>query len=89
MSPDHALALFSELLRVTLIVGGPILLAALVGGVLVGIVQTATQINEASIGYAVKGAAVLAVLLVLGPTMAQAVVTYTRTTIESVAVVVR
>jgi flagellar biosynthetic protein FliQ len=89
VSPDHALALFSDLLRVTLIVGGPILLAALVGGVFVGILQTATQINEASIGYAVKGAAVLAVLLVLGPTMAQAVVSYTRTTIESVAFVVR
>lgn len=89
MSPDHALALFAELLRVTLIVSGPILLAALVGGVFVGILQTATQINEASIGYAVKGAVVLAVLLLLGPTIAASVVTYTRSTLQSVALVVR
>ncbi len=89
MSPDHALALFAGLFRVTLLVSGPILIAALVGGVVVGILQTATQINESSIAYAVKGAVVLATLLLLGPTIAASVVTYTRTTLESVALVVR
>lgn len=89
MSPDAALALLTGLFHVTLAVVGPVLGAALIGGLAVGIVQTATQINEASIGYVVKVAAVLAALLAVGPWMAEEVVGYTRETLSSVALVVR
>jgi flagellar biosynthetic protein FliQ len=89
MSPDHALALLSGLLRATLAVTGPLLAAALAGGLMVGIAQTATQINEASVAYVVKTAVVLAALLVAGPYMAERTVSYTRTTIASISQVVR
>lgn len=89
MSPDHALALVSGLLQVTILVVGPLLGAALVAGVLMGVLQTATQINEASVGYVVKVAAAVGVLLVFGPFMAEKVTAYTRASFESVATVVR
>jgi len=89
VSPDHALALIGDLLKVTLIVTGPILVAALVGGLVVGVIQTATQINEASIGFVVKAAAVILTLVVGGPYMAEKAVTYARDTLSSTAFVVR
>lgn len=89
MSPDHALALLSGLLRVTLTVTGPLLAAALAGGLMVGIAQTATQINEQSVAYVVKTAVVLVALLVAGPYMAERTVSYTRNTIASISQVVR
>ena len=62
MSPDHALALLAGLLKTTMIVTGPLLAAALLGGLFVGVMQTATQINEQSIGYVLKTAVVLVVM---------------------------
>jgi flagellar biosynthetic protein FliQ len=88
MSADHALTLIRQLLGVTILVAGPLLAASLIAGVLVGIVQTATQINEASIGFAVKTSFVLLVLLLAGPAISQAVIGYTRGMFESVAQVV-
>jgi flagellar biosynthetic protein FliQ len=89
VSPDHAIALIADVLRVTLIVCGPLLVAALVGGLVVGVLQTATQINEASIGYVVKSSVVILTMVVVGPYAAQKVVSYARESILSIAGVVR
>lgn len=89
MSPDHALALMATLLRTAVLVSGPLLAAALVGGLVVGVMQTATQINEQSVGYVLKTAVVLVAMLVAGPYMAEKSVSYARDTIGSIAHVVR
>jgi flagellar biosynthetic protein FliQ len=89
MSPDHALALMQALLQVTIVVVGPLLGAALLAGVSVGVVQTATQVNEASLGFIVKVMAALVALLLFGPMMAEKLVSYTRECFEGVAGVVR
>lgn len=89
MSIDHALGLFSTLFQVTLVVAGPLLAAMLLAGVLVGVLQTATQVNEASVGYVVKVGAAIAALLVFGPMMAEKVVAYTRESFASISTVVR
>lgn len=89
MNPDQAIALVGGLFRTTLFVAGPILASALVAGLVVGIVQTATQINEGSISFLVKVCAVLGIIVVLGPQLASYVVSYTRSSFEDVAQVVR
>lgn len=89
MNGDQALAIIRGLLQVTLEVTGPLFAAALIAGVAIGIVQTATQINEASISYAVKVGALLIAIVVLGPILASRVVGYTRRSFESVAEVGR
>ena len=88
MNSDQATMLIADLLRTTLYVAGPILLVSLMAGVLVGIIQTATQINEASVSYVVKVVAVGAVLIVLGPRLAQQAVGYARQNLKAVATVV-
>lgn len=50
-------------------VSAPVLLAGLVAGVLISIVQAATQINDAALAFIPKIAATVAALLVFGPWM--------------------
>jgi flagellar biosynthesis protein FliQ len=89
VTSDHALALFRELFQVTMFAAAPILLALAIVGVVIGIIQTATQINEASIAYVAKVLALAALLVFLGPTIAEKITRYTRESFEKVAHVVR
>jgi flagellar biosynthetic protein FliQ len=58
-------------------------------GLLVGIFQTATQVNEASLSYLAKLIAVAAALVVVGPLMLTQLVDYTRSSIRAISGVVR
>jgi flagellar biosynthesis protein FliQ len=89
VNPDQAVALVANLLRTTMFVTGPLLAVAVFAGVVVGIVQTATQINEASISFIVKVTAVVAVGAVLGSQLSTYLIDYTRTTYGAIATVVR
>jgi flagellar biosynthetic protein FliQ len=89
VTTDQAVALVTHLLRTTLFVAGPLLAVALIAGIIVGVVQTATQVNEASISFLVKIAAVVAVGLALGSQLATHVLDYTRTSFEAIGEVVR
>lgn len=89
MSPDAAIALFSDLFRTLLTIAGPLLAVALAAGMVVGVIQTATQVNEASVSFVVKVLAVVAALLVLGPTLFAQLESYTRSNFEAVQSVVK
>jgi flagellar biosynthetic protein FliQ len=89
VTSDAALGLILGLLRAAAYITAPALGAALVAGILVGLVQTATQVNEASLSFAFKVAAVIAVLLVMGPAMASYAVAYTRASFTGLEHVVR
>lgn len=88
MTPEAAMALCAEALKTTFLAVGPVLAAALVAGLLVGVAQTVLQVNEASVSFVVKVIAVTAVLAVLGPALGMQLVDYTRRSLESVASVV-
>ncbi|MEM1029358.1 MAG: flagellar biosynthetic protein FliQ [Myxococcota bacterium] len=89
MSLDAAIALMTAMIEVAVWVAGPILLAALVGGVVMGVLQTATQINEASVAFVVKATCVLLVMLGLGTTLTSKAVSYTKTSFSQIADVTR
>jgi len=65
-------------LMVTLTVGGPIVVATLLIGLVVSVVQAATQINEATLTFVPKLLIVAAVLWLLGPGMLQSLIDFTR-----------
>jgi len=67
-----------------LVVGAPLLLAALVTGLLVSIFQAATQINEATLSFLPKFLAVLATLVIAGPWMIQLLVDYIQRLFSSI-----
>jgi flagellar biosynthetic protein FliQ len=89
MTTDQAVTLITNLLRTTLFVVGPLLAVALLAGIVVGIIQTATQIQEASISFLVKVLAVVAVGAALGSQLATYVLDYTRSSFEAIGEVVR
>lgn len=69
MQGDRALGLMSELMWNCMLVAGPVLIAALITGLLISIVQVATQLQEMTLSYVPKMLVTAVVLLLLGPWM--------------------
>lgn len=89
MTTDGAVQLVLEALLAWMLMAGPMLLAALAVGVAVGVLQAATQINEASISFLTKLIAMGVVLIALGSWSGRQLVEYTTRTISSISEVVR
>jgi flagellar biosynthetic protein FliQ len=89
MSTDAAVGLFRDAIMVAAKVAGPMLLAALIMGLIVGVLQAATQVNEASISFVTKLIAIGAAIAVVGPWSMRQLVTYTSQTMSSIADVVK
>ena len=77
MSPGLAIELVTRAVMMVLMVGAPILITALVVGVLVSFVQALTQINEQTLTFVPKILAVFGALVVTGPWLMQSLVGYT------------
>jgi flagellar biosynthesis protein FliQ len=74
------------LLLVLLISGGP-MLASLVVGLVVSILQATTQIQEQTLSYVPKLVAVFATIAVLGPWMLMQALHFARTIFDSIVLV--
>jgi len=77
MNQDTVVSLASQAMSLALKVAGPMLLAALVVGLVVSIFQAVTQIQEQSLTLIPKIAAVGVVIVLLGPWMLGQLVAYT------------
>ncbi len=77
MNQDTVVNLASQAMSLALKVAGPLLLAALVVGLIVSVFQAVTQIQEQSLSLIPKIAAVAVVIVVLGPWMLGQLVSYT------------
>jgi flagellar biosynthetic protein FliQ len=67
-----------------LLVAAPLLLSALVVGLVVSIFQAATQINEATLSFVPKIIAAVVVLALAGPWMMTSLVEYLRSILLSI-----
>ncbi len=81
---DFFLSIAQQALWVAALACGPILLPALVTGILVGMFQAATSINEATLSFIPKVMVVGAVLAVFGGTILLLVVDFTREIFERI-----
>jgi len=84
MTPETVMTIGQRALELALVLEAPVLLAALVIGLLVGIFQAATSINEMTLSFIPKLVGMAAVLVIFGPWMLKELVGYTRTLIESI-----
>ena len=84
MTPEWVLTIASESLTLTALLSAPLLLVTLVTGVLVGVLQAATQINEMTLSFIPKLLALVLTLLITGPWMLQLIIGYTRTLFTSI-----
>lgn len=77
MTPDTVIDLGREALLVTVMLAAPLLLAALLTGLCVGIFQAATQIQEQTLSFIPKLLAMVVALLATGPWLLQTIVDFT------------
>ncbi|VTU26835.1 Flagellar biosynthetic protein FliQ [Variovorax sp. PBS-H4] len=84
MTPESVMSIGSQAIHVSLLLGAPLLLVALVVGLVISIFQAATQINEATLSFIPKLLAVFAVLVIAGPWMLGQMLDYIRTLFSSI-----
>jgi flagellar biosynthetic protein FliQ len=69
MPYEQFIGIGRETLQVVLLMTAPALLAALVAGLIIGVIQAATSINETTLAFVPKLVIVFAVLALAGPFM--------------------
>ncbi len=84
MTPESVMALGHEAMKLALLLGAPLLLVALVTGLLISLFQAATQINEMTLSFIPKLLAVFATLVIAGPWMLGLVLDYMRNLFSSI-----
>ncbi|MHB1542347.1 MAG: flagellar biosynthesis protein FliQ [Steroidobacteraceae bacterium] len=84
MDSATVMSLGTGALEVTLALAAPLLLAALITGVVVGAFQAATQINEMTLSFIPKLLVMALVMALAGPWMLHTLVDYTRELILSI-----
>lgn len=78
MTPESVILIGQEAIKVTALVAAPILGSALAVGLLVGMFQAATQIQEATLSFIPKLAIMAVTLLTGGAWMLNLIVNFTR-----------
>jgi flagellar biosynthesis protein FliQ len=84
MDAQAVFTLGQQALWMLLLVAAPILLVVLVVGVLISVLQAATQINEATLSFVPKILAAVATLAVAGPWMITTLVEYIQRTLLAI-----
>lgn len=88
MTPETVMAIGQQALQMTLLLAAPLLLVALVTGLIVGAFQAATQINEMTLSFIPKLLATAVALIVAGPWMLKLIVGYTRELFQSIPMLI-
>lgn len=89
MENDFVVEVVSQAIRVTLMLSAPMLIGALVVGVLVSIFQAVTQINEQTLSFIPKILVIIAALVIFSPWMMETMVTYTHDLFVSIPELIR
>lgn len=69
MTPESTMTIARQAIEITFIVAAPLLLSALITGLMVSIFQAATQINEMTLSFIPKLLVMFVVMIVAGPWM--------------------
>jgi len=84
MTPGTVMEIGRQAIEVTLVIAAPMLLSALVVGLIVSIFQAATQLNESTLQFVPKLVVMFVVLLLVGPWMIQYMMDYIQRLFESI-----
>ncbi|WP_431273536.1 flagellar biosynthesis protein FliQ [Variovorax ureilyticus] len=84
MTPESVMTIGSQAIQVSLMLGAPLLLVALVIGLVISIFQAATQINEATLSFIPKLVAIFLTLIIAGPWMLEKMLDYIRALFMSI-----
>lgn len=88
MTPESVMLTGMQAIKVGLMVAGPLLLVALATGLIISILQAATQINEMTMTFIPKILMIVGVAVLLGPWMMKIFIEYTRTLLLNIPFVI-
>ncbi len=88
MTPETVTTIGQQALWTTMLISAPLLLSALAVGLLVGIFQAATQINEMTMSFIPKLLVLVGALILAGPWMLSVIVSYTQRVFEQIPTLV-
>ncbi|MFN0186489.1 MAG: flagellar biosynthesis protein FliQ [Aquabacterium sp.] len=84
MDAQQVFTVGQQALLMLLMISAPLLLTVLAVGLVVSVLQAATQINEATLSFVPKVVAAVAVLALAGPWMLTMLVDYLQQTLQSI-----
>ena len=84
MTPETVLTIGHNALLTTVLLSAPLLLAALIVGLIVGMFQAATQINEMTLSFIPKLGILVLMLFLTGPWLLTTMIEYTQNIITVV-----
>ena len=88
MTPESVMSMGTQGIKVGLMVAGPLLLAALATGLIISILQAATQINEMTMTFIPKILVIVGIAVLLGPWMMKTFIDSTRLLIINIPAVI-
>ena len=78
MNSTAVISMVRDALELTLLISAPLLLTALVAGLVVSVFQAATQINEMTLSFIPKLIGVFVAMVISGPWILQLLIDYTQ-----------
>ncbi|MDP9007373.1 MAG: flagellar biosynthesis protein FliQ [Pseudomonadota bacterium] len=78
MTPENVMDLAHKTLLVTSLISAPLLLIALITGLVIGMLQAATQINESTLSFIPKLLMLVLTLFVAGPWILRVLIDFTH-----------
>ncbi len=84
MTPETILDIGTKAMYLTALLSAPPLLSALIVGLVVGMFQAATSINEMTLSFIPKLIVLAIAMVVAGPWMLDTLVSYTRQMFENI-----
>ncbi len=84
MTPDFAINICLKAVETILLVSAPMLLSGMIVGLIISILQAATQINEQTLSFIPKLVIVFITLLIFGPWILRIMTTFTIGTFTSI-----
>jgi len=88
MTPESVMMMGTEAMKVALALASPLLLIALITGLVISILQAATQINEMTLSFIPKIIAVFVTIVVAGPCMLNLLLDYMRTLFNNIPYII-
>jgi flagellar biosynthesis protein FliQ len=84
MTQDTVMTLATQTLWMTILMAAPLLLSALAVGLIVGMFQAATQINEMTLSFIPKLGILVLALFIFGPMMLSNIVNFSKNLFTSI-----
>lgn len=89
MGYDAFSEITNQAIKVTIFLASPMLMGALIMGILVSLFQAVTQINEQTLSFIPKILVIVGAMVICAPWMSETLTTFTRELILSIPEVIR